>query len=74
MENEIKSPVKAIRAYCKVCKKNSYKAIAECKDTNCSLYAFRFGKNPFIAKREMTPEQRQAAAERLRRAVNKITD
>ena len=33
--------------------------------TDCELYPFRLGHNPFRTKRELTEEQRKAAAERL---------
>lgn len=59
------TPIKAIRAKCVQCKglKNSI----TCTDEGCPLHPYREGRNPNI-KREMTPEQRQAAAERLRKA------
>ncbi len=41
--------------------------IKECPSTSCALYEFRFGTNPFL-KKEMTPEQRMEAGERLRKA------
>ena len=33
---------------------------------DCPIWAFRFGKNPYRTKRELTPEQLEAARERMR--------
>lgn len=63
MMEEIKSPVKAIRAFCLTCVCGSAGEVKACPSTNCPLYAFRFGKNPY-AKREYTPEQLEALRER----------
>ena len=69
MENKekkvITSPVKAIRAYCLECVCGSAYEVRMCPIEDCPLYSFRFGKNPFTAKREMTEEQRKAVAERF---------
>lgn len=65
MDSEIKSPVKAIRAFCLECVGNSSHEVNQCPAVNCQLYPFRFGKNPYL-KREYTDEQRQALADRLR--------
>lgn len=61
---EIKSPVKAIRAFCLECCGDSSSEVRECVSQRCPLHAFRFGKNPYV-HREMTEEQKQAAVERL---------
>lgn len=70
MQKEIRSPVKAIRAKCRECKGNSPRSVDVCETTECPLHAFRMGKNPYLS-RAMTPEQREAAAERLRKAREK---
>ena len=44
---EIKTPVKAIRAFCLECSGGSRKDLAECTAKDCTLYPFRFGKNPY---------------------------
>lgn len=62
---EITNPVKAIRAKCLDCSCGSTEEVKLCPVTDCALYAFRFGKNPYRTKRVMTEEQRAAAAERL---------
>ena len=64
-DQKITSPIKAIRARCLDCCAGSAHEVKLCPVTDCSLYAFRFGKNPYI-KRTMTEEQRKASAERLK--------
>lgn len=66
-EKQITSPVKAIRAKCIECS-GSAKEVRECDIGDCALHPFRFGKNPFRAKREMSEEQKAAAVERLEKA------
>lgn len=61
------NPVKAIREFCIDCCGGSRETVKNCPSANCALYPFRMGKNPF-RKREMTEEQRKAAADRLRKA------
>ena len=66
------NPVKAIREFClECCCCGSASAVRDCLSTSCALYAFRFGKNPYRAKRKMTEEQREAAKARLAEAKNK---
>jgi len=64
MIEDIKSPVKAIHAFCVDCMGGSAYEVRGCNSYNCVLHPFRFGKNPFI-KREMTDEQKEAAKIRL---------
>lgn len=37
---------------------------------DCKLYPFRDGHNPYTQRREMTPEQKAALAERMRNIRN----
>ena len=67
-KKQITNPVKAIRKYCLSCMEGSYRDVELCEETECALHPFRMGKNPFRTKREMTEEQKKAAAERLRKA------
>ena len=60
------TPLKAIREKCLDCVYSAHE-VKMCVMTDCALHPFRFGKNPFV-KRQMTEEQRQAAAERLKKA------
>ena len=62
-----KNPVKRIREFCVSCAGGRANA-TNCTEEKCSLWDFRNGTNPFRTKREMTEEQRAAAAERLRKA------
>lgn len=68
--NTLETPqtaIKAIRAKCLDCSGGSANEVRLCELKHCPLYKFRFGRNPNI-KREMTDEQRQAAAARLAKA------
>lgn len=47
---EIKSPAKAIRAYCLDCTGNQPSEVRNCTIKRCPLYPFRFGKNPFHSR------------------------
>lgn len=71
MEEKIASPIKAIRAKCLDCSCGSREEVKLCPVHDCPLYDFRFGKNPFRAKREYTEEQKAAMAERLLKASRK---
>lgn len=66
--SEITSPIKAIRAKCLDCCCDSSNEVRMCTITDCPLYPFRFGKNPYRTKREYTEEQRAVMVERLRKA------
>lgn len=63
----ITSPLKAIRAYCLNCCLENAAEVKACPCSDCYLYPFRLGSNPY-RKREMTEEQRKEAADRLRKA------
>ena len=60
------NPVKAIRAYCLECCCESASEVKLCPVTECQLHPFRLGKNPFRKGRELTAEEKQRNAERLR--------
>ena len=66
MVNEIKNPVKAIRAFCLECSGDSFAEVKSCPRTVCPLYPFRLGKNPYRQRREMTEEEKQVLRDRLR--------
>lgn len=70
-EKEIRSPVKATRAFCIECCGGSVNEVKLCTAPKCALYPFRFGKNPYREKREYTEEERQAMRERLAKAREK---
>lgn len=60
-----RNPVKAIREKCLDCSGGSHKEVEKCTLKDCPVCPFRMGTNPYRTKREMTEEQRVAAAERL---------
>lgn len=63
-----KNPVKAIRLKCRDCSNNQLTEIENCAITACSLYPFRFGKNPFRNKRRTSEKQKSELAKRLEKA------
>jgi hypothetical protein len=62
------NPVKAIREFCLECCGDSNAEVKRCASVRCPLHPFRFGKNPYRTKREMTEEQKEAARIRLAEA------
>ena len=65
---KITSPLKAIRCFCIECMGGQVTYVKDCTSTNCPLYEFRFGKNPYNT-RQLTDEQRQAASERMKKVA-----
>ena len=65
------NPVKAIREFCLNCVGGSKAEVKACPSTGCALYPFRFGTNPYRAKRSMDDAQREAAKTRLAEARKK---
>lgn len=61
-----KSPLKAIRAKCLDCCCGQASEVKNCQIKRCPLWEYRFGKSG--RTRQMTNEQKQAAAERLKSA------
>lgn len=74
--NHSSNPLKAIRAKCIDCCCDSPVEVRLCPCTDCALYPFRFGSNPFRVKRVLSAEQREKATERLAmaREARRITD
>ena len=72
MASEITNPVKAIRAFCMECSCGQTSEVKSCPVHKCPLYPFRFGKNPYRQRREMTEEEKQALADRLKEARKSI--
>lgn len=70
MDNKKVSSLKAIREYCLDCSSSSH-IVKTCNINDCPLYEFRLGKNPNYKKRDLTEEQREVMAERLRKNVHK---
>lgn len=65
---ENKSPIKAIRLKCLDCSALQESEVKLCPVTDCPLYEFRMGKNPYVKRRELTEEQRKEIGERLNKA------
>lgn len=63
------TPQKAIRLKCLDCMCDQASEVKQCPSVSCPLYPFRFGKNPYVTKREYTEEQKRAMTERLRSAA-----
>ena len=50
------NPLRAIREKCLDCSCQQPIEVKECTVATCALYPFRMGKNPYRAKRVMSPE------------------
>lgn len=59
--------IKAIRLKCLDCCCGSSEEVKLCPVKKCSLWVFRFGKNPNYTGRVFTEEEKAAGAERLRK-------
>lgn len=69
----VKSPIlSVIRAKCLDCAQSLIE-VRRCTAVKCPLWPYRMNSNPFAVGREMTPEQRAAASERLRNAMRPRT-
>lgn len=64
----ITNPVKAIRAKCLDCSCGQNEEVKHCPVESCPLFPFRFGKNPYRKKVEMSEERKQMMAEILKKA------
>lgn len=67
-ETSRSNPVKAIRLKCLDCSGGSFPEVEKCDIRHCALWPFRFGKNPFRTKRDLSDEEK----ERLRERMHKI--
>ena len=65
-----KNPLKAIRANCLDCSGNQAAEVRRCHLTDCPLWPFRMGKNPYH-KRKITDQQKDAATKNLIKNKNK---
>lgn len=63
-----KNPIKALRARCLDCCCGQQSEVRKCTAVDCPSWPFRMGVNPFREKRQLSDEQRQRNAERLRAA------
>lgn len=62
----------AVRAKCLDCCGGAPSEVRRCTATGCALWPFRMNHNPFRSAREMSDEQRAAAADRLRAARSRV--
>ena len=60
------NPLQAIKLKCIDCMCGQKNEVKLCPSQDCSLYAFRLGKNPYRKPRQYSEEQKHAMAERLR--------
>lgn len=63
--SEITNPVKAIRAKCLECCCGQQNEVKLCPCTDCALYPFRFGRNPYRARPEYSEAQKEIMRQRL---------
>ena len=68
---QIEKPLEAIKEKCLDCSVYDEKEVKLCTCTGCPLWPFRFGTNPYHRKRELTEDQRKAAAERIKNVREK---
>ena len=61
------TPLSAIHNFCISCMGDQPRLVKECTTKSCPLWPYRTGHNT-NSKRAMTEEQRQMAAERLKKA------
>lgn len=61
------TPLSGIKAYCISCMGDQPRLVKDCTTESCPLWPYRTGHNT-NSKRTMTEEQRQMAAERLKKA------
>lgn len=61
------TPLEAIKSHCLSCA-YTVKEVKLCPCEKCSLYPFRFGTNPFRAKREYSEEELSQLRERMEKA------
>lgn len=60
------SLLKVIRAKCLECCNGQANEVKECVIKTCPLYNYRLGKNPDRVRKEMTDEQKEACALRMK--------
>lgn len=61
------NPVKAIRLKCLDCSGGSSNEVDKCPVKQCPIWPFRYGRNPFRTRRELSDEERERIATRLAR-------
>ena len=64
------TPLEAIKMKCLDCMGGMKNEAKLCPITDCPLYTYSFGKNPYRAKSEYTEDEKAAMVERHRNANN----
>ncbi len=74
--HEAKPVLTALRERCIDCSGGNTAEVRRCTALGCPLWPFRMGTNPWRAERELSDEQREAMAERLRaiRPGNRVVE
>lgn len=62
----LEKPLDAIKEKCLDCSVYDEDEVKLCTCTSCTLWPFRFGTNPYRGTRNLSEEQRAAAAERMK--------
>jgi hypothetical protein len=62
------NPLKAIRGKCLDCCCANAAEVRKCVATDCALWPFRMGVNPFRKRSQLTPADKRERADRLRKA------
>ena len=62
-------PLKALREKCIDCCCGNAAEVRKCVATDCALWPFRMGTNPFRKKRELSAQQKCERAARLTKAL-----
>lgn len=65
--SKLTTPLAVIRAYCLSCCLGNPYEVRMCPAEECELWLWRFGKNPFRKKRQLSEEEKQKRVERLQR-------
>ena len=64
-DQNILTPLRAIRAKCIDCSAGSMQEVRECVMLDCPLYPYRLGKSPNRKPRILTDEEREALRQRM---------
>lgn len=67
----LQNPLLAIKAYCLGCMCGQRNEVKLCPVEKCELYPFRFGKNPYRKKTDLSEDRKAELAERMRAAREK---
>ena len=60
------TPLKAIRAKCLDCSTGSRAEVEHCPITDCPLYPYRKGRNPYRKSRQLTATEREILCDRMK--------